>query len=136
MADLFISYSRKDTEFVRILDAALIQSKYDTWVDWQNIPLTADWWEEIEAGIEAAHACIFVLSPDSVASEVCRREIDHAVKNNKRLIPIVRRDVEVADVHPALSKINWIYFRENDDFKDKFGDLVKSINIDLYSHIN
>ncbi|MEL6331097.1 MAG: toll/interleukin-1 receptor domain-containing protein, partial [Cyanobacteria bacterium J06626_26] len=84
MADIFISYSRKDTAFVRILDAALIRSKYDTWVDWQNIPLTADWWQEIESGIEAAHTFIFILSPDSVASKVCRKEIEHAVKNNKR----------------------------------------------------
>ncbi|MBT9312410.1 toll/interleukin-1 receptor domain-containing protein [Leptothoe kymatousa] len=131
MADLFISYSRKDTEFVRTLDAALIRSKYDTWVDWQNIPPTADWWEEIESGIEAAHSFIFILSPDSVASKVCRKEVDHAVKSNKRLIPIVRRDVEAGNVHPELAKINWIHFRKQDDFRSKFFDLVKSIDIDL-----
>lgn len=131
MADLFISYSRKDTEFVRILDAALVRSKYDTWVDWQNIPPTADWWEEIQSGIESAHTFIFILSPHSVGSKVCRQEIDHAVKHNKRLIPIVRRDVNAEDVHPALGKINWIHFRKKDDFQAKFQDLVKSIDIDL-----
>lgn len=94
MTDVFISYSRKDKAFVQVLNQALIESKYDAWIDWENIPLTADWWAEIEAGIEAADTFIFVISPDSIASQVCGQEIDHAVANNKRLMPIVRRGRE------------------------------------------
>ena len=69
MADIFISYSRRDKDFVQILHRALLQSHYDTWVDWQDIAPTAEWWNEIKSGIEAAHTCIFVISPDSVASK-------------------------------------------------------------------
>lgn len=75
-----------------MLNQALVKSKYDAWVDWESIPLTADWWEEIKAGIEAADTFIFVISPDSVASKVCGQEIDHAVANHKRLVPVVRRE--------------------------------------------
>ncbi|HEY9623042.1 MAG TPA: CHAT domain-containing protein [Crinalium sp.] len=132
MADIFISYSRKDKEFVRVLHDALSQSKYDTWVDWQDIPLTADWWQEIERGIEGANAFLCVISPDSVASSVCRDEVDHAVKHNKRLVPIVRRDgFEVQQVHPALSRHNWLFFRESDDFETAFQSLITAIDLDL-----
>ena len=107
MTDVFISYSRKDKAFVQVLNQALANSKYDAWVDWENIPLTADWWEEIKAGIEGADTFIFVISPDSIASKVCGQEIDHAVENNKRLLPIVYREgFDMSLVRPALGKHN------------------------------
>ena len=37
MADVFISYSRKDKAFVQVLHQALAESKYDAWIDWQDI---------------------------------------------------------------------------------------------------
>ena len=130
--DVFISYSRKDKEFAQVLHQALKENNRDTWVDWQNIPLTAEWWQEIEAGIEAANTFIFVLSPDSLASEVCAKEIDHAVKYNKRLVPIVwRDDFDDKQVHSSLSKHNWLFFRENDNFDTAFGKLITAIDTDL-----
>lgn len=45
-------------------------------------------------GIEAADAFLFLVSPDLVASEVCKVELEHAYKNAKRIIPIVVRDVD------------------------------------------
>lgn len=131
MADIFVSYSRHDSDFVKHLHEALTESRYDTWVDWEDIPATAAWWQMIEAGIEAAHTCVFVISPDSAASEVCKREIDHAAKYNKRLIPIVRRDVEDKQVHAALRELNWIFLRQQDNFDSAFGKLVEALNTDL-----
>ncbi len=130
--DVFISYSRKDKEFVEVLHQALKEHNRNTWVDWQDIPLTSEWWKEIESGIEAADTFIFVLSPDSLASKVCGQEIGHAVKYNKRLVPIVRRDdFDDKQVHSSLSKHNWLFFRENDDFDTAFGKLITAINTDL-----
>lgn len=132
MVDVFISYSRKDKDFVQVLHQALVESKYDAWIDWQDIPLTADWWAEIEAGIEAADAFVFVISPDSVLSRVCNREIDHAVDNHKRLVPIVRRQGFTRDqLHVALSKHNWLYFRAEDEFQTAFAALVNALDLDL-----
>jgi len=132
MADVFISYSRKDKAFVQVLHQALAESKYDAWIDWQDIPPTADWWAEIEAGIESADAFLFVISSDSVTSKVCNREIDHAVANHKRLIPIVRReDFEPEQLHESLSQHHWLLFREQDEFDPAFAKLVDTLNTDL-----
>jgi WD40 repeat protein len=131
MADVFISYSRKDKDFVQNLHEALKASNRDTWVDWSDIPPTAVFMQEIYAGIEAADTFLFVLSPDSVKSEVCGMEIDHAVKYQKRLVPIVRRDVDAKAVHPALAAHNWIFFRESDNFYSAFTVLMKAIDTDL-----
>jgi hypothetical protein len=132
MADVFISYSRKDKAFVQVLHQALAESKYDAWIDWQDIPPTADWWAEIEAGIEAADAFLFVISPDSVTSRVCNREVDYAVANHKRFIPIMRREgFERGQLHSELSRHNWLYFREQDAFDLAFAALVDTLNTDL-----
>ncbi|KAM3094798.1 TIR domain-containing protein, partial [Phormidesmis sp. 146-12] len=132
MSDVFISYSRKDKVFVERLHEALLADQRETWVDWQDIPLTADWWHEIERGIEGTNTFVFVISPDSIASSICRDEIDHAVKHNKRVVPIVRRDgFEMAKMHPVLKKHNWLPFRETDEFDRGFRDLVGAIEMDL-----
>ena len=85
---VFISYSRRDTEFVKKLDESLKQEGLEVWVDWEDIPLSANWMEEIEAGIEGADVFVFVISPDSLASEVCRKELNYAMMRNKRFIPV------------------------------------------------
>jgi len=131
MADIFISYSCKDKEFVRRLSEALIASGRQMWVDWDDIPLSADWWAEIQTGIEAADNCIFILSPDYVASEVCNRELAHAQQHNKRLAPVLHREVLPKDVPPALSQLNWIYVRPTDDFDGATEALLQTLNTDL-----
>src|SRR5262245_51645370 len=54
MTDVFISYSRKDTGFVRRLHDALAAQSRAAWVDWEDIPRAADWMDEINRGIDAA----------------------------------------------------------------------------------
>ncbi|MBD2464547.1 TIR domain-containing protein [Oscillatoria sp. FACHB-1407] len=132
MSDVFISYSRKDKDFVKVLHQALTASQYNAWVDWEDIPLTADWWVEIRSGIEQSDTFVFVISPDSINSKVCGQELDHAVLHNKRLMPIVRRDgFDSSLIRPTLGKHNWLFFREEDDFDSAFRSLVTALDTDL-----
>jgi uncharacterized protein YoxC len=127
--DLFISYSRRDKEFVHTLDAAFRKLDRDPWIDWEDIPDGEEWRKAIALGIENADTFIFVITPDSAASKECTKELEQAIALNKRIIPIVRR--ETTDVHPVLSELNWLFFRENDDFNIAFRKLIKAINTDL-----
>ncbi|PSN19148.1 hypothetical protein C7271_08800 [filamentous cyanobacterium CCP5] len=132
MADIFISYSRRDKEFVRVLVDALEASKYDTWIDWQSIPESADWWREIEDGIEACHTFIFVITNEAVTSDYCQKEVAYAAAQGKRLIPVVRRkDFDAEALHPKLRQHHWLLFREEDDFEEARQKLVAAINLDL-----
>ncbi len=134
MTDVFISYSRKDNDFIRRLHEALTRHQRDIWVDWEDIPLSADWWQEICAGIEAAQTFLFIISPDGVRSEVCQKEIDYAVSHNKRIVPVLRQELGTEDqprIHPAIRSHNWIFFREQDDFEKSVAALLKAIDTDL-----
>lgn len=110
-ASVFISYSRKDKAFVKnMFDALAPDRERPVWVDWEDIPPSNDWLDEIHKGIETKDCFIFVLSPDSIKSEVCNWEVDHAVKNGKRMIPVVCRDVDYREVRKEIAQLNWIFF--------------------------
>ncbi len=127
----FVSYAREDQPFVRRLHEALEKRQRDTWVDWEGIYPTEEWMAKIRSAIDAAQAFVFVISPDSVASRVCGEEIDHAVKQNKRIIPIVARDATTGSVHPAVAKLNWLRFLPSDDFDTQVDALVAAMDLDL-----
>ena len=128
---IFISYSRKDVAFVRRLHQALAARRRETWVDWEGIAPSADWFREIEAAIDGADAFAFVLGPDSLASAVCARELAHAVAQNKRVLPIVHHDVAGVPVPPVLARLNWIFLRDSDDFDAALDVLLAAVDTDL-----
>jgi len=129
--DIFISYSRKDKEFVRRLDEELRRRDHQAWVDWEGIPPGDTWEKTIYGAIESTHTFIFVLTPDSIASEVCGKEIAHAAANNKRLVPIVYHDVAAERVPKSLGELNWIFFRDSDDFEEAANKLISALDTDL-----
>ena len=103
MSDVFISYFLRDIDFVRHLFDQLKARDREAWADWQDIPPTADWLAEIYRGIEAADSFLFIISPDSVVSEICTLEIEHAIQHNKWLVPVVLHDVVDDRVHSENS---------------------------------
>jgi len=130
MTDVFISYSRKDIAFARILHEALAENDLETWIDWQNIPPSADWLTEVYEAIEQADCFIFIISETSVISEVCNLEISHAAKHNKRLIPIVVNEIEPSKVPVPLAALNWIFFQEGDHLSKPLEKLIEALKVD------
>lgn len=130
-SDVFISYSRKDREFVKRLEEELQRRGRETWVDWQGIRPAEEFLQAIFPAIEGTDTFIFVLSPDSVTSETCGRELAHAVSHNKRMIPIMARDVDAKAVPEPLAKLNWVFARETDSFDEATNTLISALDTDL-----
>lgn len=130
MGDVFISYSRRDIAFARILNKALEDNDYETWIDWQDIPPSTEWLAEVYEAIEQADTFVFVISESSIDSEICNLEISHAVKNNKKLVPVVIDETDSHRVTPALAALNWLFFRSKDEFSQAFQDLIDAIHTD------
>ncbi|NJK28276.1 MAG: toll/interleukin-1 receptor domain-containing protein [Coleofasciculaceae cyanobacterium SM2_3_26] len=97
---------------------------YRVWFDQEDIPPSVDYQQQIDDGIERAHNFLFIISPYSVESVYCAKEVDLALRCGKRIIPLlhVRADREL--MNPELRKRNWIYFQDGDDFEKAFQDLV------------
>jgi WD40 repeat protein len=131
MNDVFISYSRRDKVFVQKLYECLKDANRTVWADWDSIPASSDWDAEIKQGIQETNSVIFVLSPEWIKSNECRKEMVHAVAMGKRLFPVLYLAVDPQDVPPELAKINWVYMRESDDFDKGFQTLCSAMDTDL-----
>jgi WD40 repeat protein len=131
MSDVFISYSRENKAFVGRLHDALIASGTKTWVDWEDIPPSARWMDEIRRAIVDADAFLFVISPASAASRTCAWEVSIAAENNKRMVPIVCLSADPSTLPPALGALNWIFATDADDFATAVARLTESIRVDL-----
>ena len=116
---------------MRRLDEELKRRDREAWVDWEGIPPGDTWEKTIYGAIEGTDTFIFVLTPDSIASQVCGKEIAHAAANNKRLVPIVHRDVAADRVPKSLGELNWIFCRDSDDFEEATDTLIRALDTDL-----
>jgi WD40 repeat protein len=74
---------------------------------------------------------VFVLSPDSVSSDVTTREVAYAASLNKRLAPIVYRRVEDRAVPEALRRLNFIFFDDPARFESNVGQLAAALQTDI-----
>lgn len=120
MSDVFISYSRRDIAFARLLREALQQSQIDTWIDWERIPVGERWWQEITEAIEGANVFMLLISRHSVGSRVCRDEIELALKNHKRIVPVLVDRLtpeEIGGLAPDLPQFNWVVFERDQIFR-------------------
>lgn len=88
MAQAFISYSRKDIDFVRRLATDLQNSGIDVWWDLSGIQGSDIWERKIEEGLNTSQYLIIVLTPDSLASRWVRREYLTADNKGLRIIPL------------------------------------------------
>lgn len=157
MADIFISYSRRDSAFAKQLTNAFEKTGRDVWIDWEDIPRAADWLNEIYDGIEKADTMVQIVSTHSLMSEICQQEVAYARKHAKRIIPVIHENMtpdvmlrvrsewekthwkSVAEENwSAISHLNWIFFLKDetesvpeDVFDREFTVLAQTIETDL-----
>src|SRR5262247_774169 len=107
---VFISYSRNDLKFADQLDLALGLTGYATTIDRHGISGGEDWKRRLGDLIRDADTVVFVLSPTSATSDICRWEVEEAVRLGKRILPVLCRPLDGASPPPQLLNLNYIYF--------------------------
>ncbi|MEC4803269.1 MAG: TIR domain-containing protein [Jaaginema sp. PMC 1079.18] len=129
--DVFISYSRADSDLARKLNDALQMQGKTTWFDQESIASGTEFQQEIYRGIEVSDNFVFIISPRSIRSPYCADEVEYAAKLNKRFVTILHQPVNPTELHPELAKIQWIDFNKSDaDFTRTFGQLIRTLDID------
>ena len=134
--DVFISYSRKDSDFVRKLNIALQNAGKTTWFDQESIAAGMKFEEELYRGINAADNFLFIISPNAVESSYCKTEINYAQKQGKRLLTLLSTETLAESLPSTLRSLNWIDFAGN-AFDKAFQNLIQSLDIDQdYVHLH
>ena len=128
-SEVFISYSQKNADFARKLNLKLQTFGKNTWFDQESLVGASNFEDEILKGISSSENFVFIITPQSVASEFCAKEVAHANQNNKRFIPILLEETAVDQIPIELKGVQWIDFK-NKTFETAFGRLIQAINID------
>lgn len=138
MADSFVSYAHADRALTQPILDALTMHKHSFLMDDELLPMT-NWWEEIQRFIDQSTAFVFMLSPHSIQSDVCTRELAYAAEMRKRLIVIwldddgtVLHGVEGSEAGAYISSgQQWIDFRDPRVFDDKLKKLLFALDNDI-----
>ncbi len=131
MADVFVSYSRRDSEFVRRLSDSVAGRGKDVWLDTEGIADSEVFPEAIKRAIEQSDAFLFVITPASVASRYCENEVEYARELQKRIVPVLRDAVADSELPEEIRDRSWIPFTDGDDFETGVGRLISALDTDL-----
>lgn len=108
--DVFISYSRKDSEIAGKIHKALDEAGISCFIDLEGISGGADFPAVLSEAIMGAKVLLFVASKNSYASEFTQKEITFAVskKGSSFIFPlIVDGSTLPQNLEFLLSNINW-----------------------------
>src|SRR5215469_12596782 len=128
---IFISYSRKDGQFVDLLAQSLQESRFTIFRDVEEILPTEDWRARLQSGIGRADTIVFVLTPESAASEVCAWESNYAKQLNKRIVPIVANELGEIKPPEAIRERQYIFFTDEKTFHVSLHQLVTALNSNI-----
>lgn len=106
---LFISYAHVDQKIVEHVSQILESAGHIPWVDEHDLVGGKNWEKEIENGIKSCDTFIFAMSPASVVSEYCLKELEIARRFKKFIIPVLIKDT---DIPSHLKLTHYVDFRE------------------------
>ena len=114
MANIFISYNRKNHSIADTLSTDLQALGHTTWLD-QELSGGQRWWDEILNRIRQCDIFVFVLDRESLSSVACSSEYNYADALGKPILPIrVSPDVSDSSLPAVLSVIQYVDYSEHD----------------------
>src|SRR5262245_43977695 len=133
---VFISYSRRDLAFADQLVAVLEWQGFQPIIDRKGIHGAEKWEQRLGQLILESNIVVFVLSPDSAASDVCAWEVERAVERGKPIVPVLCYPLDGKQPHRHLRDLNYIHFYEEPSVPGSgFGTgqvrLIEALSVDV-----
>ena len=111
--NVFLSYSRTDSEIMGIIKNSLVSLNLSVWTD-ENLEPGTDNWEQAIVDIMKKSGCLaVVLSPDAERSRWVGRELAMAETHKLRIFPILARGDERSAIPIRLISHQWVDIRHN-----------------------
>ncbi|HYH10258.1 MAG TPA: TIR domain-containing protein [Thermoanaerobaculia bacterium] len=107
---VFVSYARADLAFTDQLVAAMTAFDFSVTIDRKGIHGAENWKRRLGQLILESDVVVFVLSPASAGSPVCRWEVEEAIRRQKRVIPVLARPLGDSEPYEPLRDLNYIHF--------------------------
>ena len=123
---IFLSYSHNDRDKARQIANELRKANLDIWFDEYEIKVGESLIEKIRQAMGKSNYVVMIISKDSVKSKWLNKELDIAIKANKKILPILIDNVNLPE---QVSSIKYADF--NKDYNKGLTDLLESLNIDI-----
>jgi hypothetical protein len=129
----FISYSNRNRDLVETLAKDLttalsttsLSAQNEVWFDEQLVG-GQDWWNTIVDHLLNCDIFVFALSPYSIKSDACQRELRYATDLNKRILPVwITGELSAMDLPELLQARQWINYSKQD--KAAFQDMLTAL---------
>ena len=115
MPTIFISHATDDDKIVDQIYEAITAAGLTAWVDHQKgITFGDNWLHEIEQGINDCDFGLFLMSPQSILSDFCKKECLYLLQSGKKLyvamieavakIPLLFIDIQYADLTTGVDE--------------------------------
>lgn len=115
---LFISYARVDKPLCRQI-AHQLEQAHEVWYD-HRLHAGQNWWKTIQQRLDWCDGLIFLLSPESIASAYCQKELKLAIEAGKDIFPVLIR--AGTDIPEDLRRIQYA------DLSQDMEDMVTLLN--------
>ena len=109
MGQIFISYSRRDTQIVDRIAASMKDAGLDFWIDREDIKAGNTWRVQIVQAIDTCDAFVLMLSPNSAASDNVRKEIDLGQDSGRKMFVVMLEPTDLpAEIRYQLAGLQFI----------------------------
>ena len=105
---VFLSYSRKDEQYVSELQQKLRAEDIFAWRDKTNIGGSVEWAKALEAALKNLDALVVVVTPNSAQSQWVEKECQKFVDMRKPMFPYIADPASKAKLPDYLKEIQYI----------------------------
>jgi formylglycine-generating enzyme required for sulfatase activity len=129
---VFVSYSRRDSaDFAEELVAGLELAGFAPFLDRHDIAAGEEWEARLGSLIRQADTVVYVISPEAVKSPRCEWEVDKALGEAKRVLPIIFKAVSEEDIPRELERRQFIRFDTGPGITRPLGQLAEALRQDI-----
>lgn len=122
---VFVSYSRRDENFVRQILIPALKDEFKLWFDREQLRVGEDWKQAIDEALQLSFAVIVVLSPEACVSPYVTYEWSYGLGLGLSAIPLICREVDNDRIHPRLGQYQWL------DYTRSFNDIWPALHTRL-----
>lgn len=124
---IFISFSEQDSEIAQQIRRALINERFILNIDEKNIQVGENIKQAFISEIKSSSIFIVLISKYSINSNFVKLEIKHAIKNNKKVLPVlIDKNISIPN---ELKDLKYANFIENK--KEALNELIIAVKNNL-----
>ena len=114
--NIFLSYSREDSDLMNHLKDDFEQIGFTVWTDANIQPGSPSWKVTIEQAIRDADCIVVIFSPSAAQSKWVRAELDFAEAQEKSIFPVLAKGTSADAVPFGYSSHQWVDLRKEKDY--------------------